>query len=275
MAEFPSLPLWTDAYLADTRHLSTQEHGAYLLLLMEAWRRPTCSLPDDDTLLARLSGLSIDEWLKIKSLVLDFWQYDGRRKEWRQLRLVKERDYVSSLTTKRKDAAASRWNKTKKDDANAMQTTMQNLCKTDAPTPTPTIVENNSNELSKKKEKNGTRIPDDFLPDREWSMQQGLTNSELRFEFEKFKDYWKAKTGKDAVKKDWQATWRNWIRNCLERRKQNSKPTTIAAAAAEALEEKRNDQFSFDAMERQQGEPIGRVEPNRPHVGLALPKLPK
>jgi hypothetical protein len=43
MAEFPALPLWTDAYLGDTRHLSQSEHGAYLLLLITAWRTPNCS----------------------------------------------------------------------------------------------------------------------------------------------------------------------------------------------------------------------------------------
>src|SRR5690606_29918363 len=113
MADFPSLPLWTDAYLADTRHLSTVEHGAYLLLLMEAWRRPSCSLPDDDRLLARLAGLSDDEWLKIKGIVLDFWQYDGRRKEWRQLRLVKERDFLVNQSASQRDRAVSGWNKRK------------------------------------------------------------------------------------------------------------------------------------------------------------------
>lgn len=49
MSSFPSLPLFTDAFLADTGHLSAQETGAYLLLLMMAWRLPECRLPDNDT----------------------------------------------------------------------------------------------------------------------------------------------------------------------------------------------------------------------------------
>ena len=36
-------------------------------------------------------------------------------------------------------------------------------------------------------------------------------------EWAKFCDYWNAKSGKDAAKLDWQATWRNWLRNASER----------------------------------------------------------
>jgi len=39
--------------------------------------------------------------------------------------------------------------------------------------------------------------------------------------FAGFRDYWIAKAGKDGVKLDWLATWRNWIRN--ERTKQQPK----------------------------------------------------
>ena len=42
MASFPSLPLWTDAYLAATGHLSFEEHGVYMMLLMTIWRAPNC-----------------------------------------------------------------------------------------------------------------------------------------------------------------------------------------------------------------------------------------
>ena len=61
MAEFPALPLFTDAYLADTRHLSTVQHGAYLLLLMDMWNRDGV-LPDNPKALARIAGLSTKRW---------------------------------------------------------------------------------------------------------------------------------------------------------------------------------------------------------------------
>jgi hypothetical protein len=31
--------------------------------------------------------------------------------------------------------------------------------------------------------------------------------------FAKFRDFWRAKTGAAATKRDWDATWRNWCRN--------------------------------------------------------------
>lgn len=45
MAEFPAMPLWTDAWVADTRHLTRCERGTYHDLLVEMWRSPHCALP--------------------------------------------------------------------------------------------------------------------------------------------------------------------------------------------------------------------------------------
>ncbi len=73
MAEFPALPLFTDAYLADTRHLTTEEHGAYLLILMCMWRTRGCTLKDDDRLLARMAGVSMRKWKSLKPVLSDFF----------------------------------------------------------------------------------------------------------------------------------------------------------------------------------------------------------
>lgn len=99
MSAFPSLPLFTDAYLADTRHLTAQEHGAYLLLLMMAWRMPDCRLPNDDAKLAKWACVDARTWKRIKPTVMAFWTL--AEDHWSQSRLSREREFVS----KRADVA--------------------------------------------------------------------------------------------------------------------------------------------------------------------------
>ena len=134
MAEFPALTFWTDAYLADTRHLTTVEHGAYLLLLIEAWRRPRCDLPDDDAVLARLAGLTQSEWEAVRTTVLAFWRRDGRSRTWSQKRLLKERDRARVRSKSASDKAIKRWSKREKIDAAALPSG----CPDDATTATAT-----------------------------------------------------------------------------------------------------------------------------------------
>lgn len=94
MADFPALPLWTDAYLADTTHLTTEQHGAYCLLLFKMWRQPECDLPDDHKLLARLAGIQSAKWPGVWSVLKDFFLI-GDNGRWTQKRLTKEREYVN------------------------------------------------------------------------------------------------------------------------------------------------------------------------------------
>jgi uncharacterized protein YdaU (DUF1376 family) len=61
--------MYWDAYIADTTHLSTEEHGAYLLLLAAMWRR-NGSVPDEDKDCARIVGLSTAKWRKTKARLL-------------------------------------------------------------------------------------------------------------------------------------------------------------------------------------------------------------
>ncbi|MFC0504252.1 hypothetical protein [Micromonospora costi] len=64
-----------------------------------------------------------------------------------------------------------------------------------------------------------TRIPDDFEVTEgmaAWAAQQ-MPHVNVQTETDKFRDYWRAKAGKDATKTDWPATWRNWMRTAAER----------------------------------------------------------
>lgn len=69
MSKNPYMPLWIPDYLADTKHLSTEQHGAYLLLLMSMWVHDG-SLPRDDAKLSRIVGMSLKRWYRISDDVL-------------------------------------------------------------------------------------------------------------------------------------------------------------------------------------------------------------
>lgn len=94
MAEFPALPLFTDAYLGDTTHLSTFEHGAYMLLLIVSWRSAGCCIPDDDALLCRYTRMTRDKWRKVRPIIEPFFTIrDGF---WHQARLQNELQHLQS-----------------------------------------------------------------------------------------------------------------------------------------------------------------------------------
>lgn len=61
MADLNIMPIYTDAYLADTTHLSAEQHGAYLLILMAMWRAGG-ELPLDDEVLCRIAKVDPRRW---------------------------------------------------------------------------------------------------------------------------------------------------------------------------------------------------------------------
>ncbi len=59
-------------------------------------------------------------------------------------------------------------------------------------------------------------MPTDFEPDYDFAIEEGLPAERVKVEIAKFRDYWRSKTGANATKIDWQATWRNWVRKAIE-----------------------------------------------------------
>jgi uncharacterized protein YdaU (DUF1376 family) len=67
-SRFFYFPFYVDAWLGSeaVAAMSPEERGAYIQLLCYAWKSADCGLPDDDEVLARLSGLN-ERWLNGRS----------------------------------------------------------------------------------------------------------------------------------------------------------------------------------------------------------------
>lgn len=64
------MPLLVDKYLGDTMLLTTEQHGAYLLLLMTMWKKDG-RLPDNDQQLAQAAKLSPAKWKAARPVLID------------------------------------------------------------------------------------------------------------------------------------------------------------------------------------------------------------
>jgi uncharacterized protein YdaU (DUF1376 family) len=62
---------------------------------------------------------------------------------------------------------------------------------------------------------------------------------------ERFADYWRAKPGKDGRKLDWEATWRNWVR---EERAPRVNPADVARQTTRPTETAEENRRRLDAM---------------------------
>lgn len=103
MSNTPFMQLYIGDYMADTRHLSTEQHGAYLLLLMTMWTHGA-RLPSDQKKLARVAGLTPRKWAAAWEDLGAFFEDDG---EWiTNPRMTKEYKKASEKSQKRADAGS-------------------------------------------------------------------------------------------------------------------------------------------------------------------------
>jgi uncharacterized protein YdaU (DUF1376 family) len=111
MAEFPAMPLYTDALLADCGHLSDAEFGLYVRLLIQMWRSPTRdgTLPDDDDWLARrLHKTTEGIQSQLRPLIAEFCiRVAGKRLT--QRRLQRELVHAHEYRKKQSDRAKRMW----------------------------------------------------------------------------------------------------------------------------------------------------------------------
>lgn len=104
------MPIYVGDYLADTSELSAEEHGAYLLLMMGAWRRGG-RLPVDPTLLSRIAAVSRPRWPRVWGMIERFFDVDGdalvQRRVTRELAIAMGKKETASR--KGLSGAEARW----------------------------------------------------------------------------------------------------------------------------------------------------------------------
>ena len=88
------MPLYPGDYLRDTRHLTTLQHGAYLLLIMEYWVKGR--LPGTDAERRRITALSSKQWRSNRSALAALFSPD-----WRHERIERELEKAKELRLKR------------------------------------------------------------------------------------------------------------------------------------------------------------------------------
>jgi uncharacterized protein YdaU (DUF1376 family) len=115
MAEFPHMRLWTADYLGDTTHLTTIEHGAYMLLLMTAWRSKAHCLPDDNLLLQQYTKTRANQWKRIRPRLEPFFEINNGF--WFHMRMLDEIEAIRRQRNQKSIAgtrgALTRWNRNK------------------------------------------------------------------------------------------------------------------------------------------------------------------
>lgn len=99
----PYMQLYVTDYKSDTEHLTTVEHGAYLLLMMNYWQtaRP---LPASDKRLAAIAKLPLADWMEIRDTLAEFFETAGD--VWRHKRI--ERDLARIIAKSEQAAAAGK-----------------------------------------------------------------------------------------------------------------------------------------------------------------------
>ncbi|MGX5827988.1 YdaU family protein [Mesorhizobium sp. 43Arga] len=76
MSERPFMQLYVSDFVGDTLPLSTEQIGAYMLILMAMWNAGG-RLPDDDAKLARVARLSLKRWRSISADLLRFFEREA------------------------------------------------------------------------------------------------------------------------------------------------------------------------------------------------------
>lgn len=198
-------------YASHTQHLDPMEDLAYRRMLDFCYLNE-CGLPETIERIAKV--IRMPQHCSSIAYVLQEFFTQSEDGSWRQSRIDREIAGYKRKSEIASQKANKRWKNT---DAAALQQHCSGNAKHEPITNNQEpITTSKTLAVAKAPATRGARLPDDwFLPKAwgEWALEQGWEIESIRLEADKFGDYWRSKAGKDACKRDWFATWKNWIRN--------------------------------------------------------------
>jgi uncharacterized protein YdaU (DUF1376 family) len=99
------MPLYIGDYLGGTNRLTTEQHGAYLLIIFDYWMNG--APPDDDAELSAITRLSQEQWAAQRPKIQRYFTVvDGH---WRHDRIDRELELAVGRSNKALAAAVARW----------------------------------------------------------------------------------------------------------------------------------------------------------------------
>lgn len=161
------MPLYIADYLADTTRLTTEQHGAYLLLIMDYWRNGP--LPDDDHALSNITRLAPPAWKKHRAALSRMFQIEGC--EWRHKRIDEElaeaKSNAEKYAERAKKAAAKRWGKDAASNATGNASSIPQAMPDECTSPSPTPVNSEANA-------SGGKPPREMTKDELWKAGKSI-----------------------------------------------------------------------------------------------------
>ncbi len=220
------MPLYVADYLRDTTHLSAEEHGGYLLLLMGCWTRGGL-LPAEDAKLAAIARMSPAAWKRSGRTIMEFFTREGDG--WTHKRVAAELRRSQELSEKRRAAGAKGGEAKAQNAGNGLANAKQKIeqkatparVAPPSPLPPPSEVSSvaNAPELVLAGEKPEARkapkrpIPDGWMPSeggRRYAIERGMPPEAVEGQAERFRDFHAAKGSTFA---NFDAAWRTWAQN--------------------------------------------------------------
>jgi uncharacterized protein YdaU (DUF1376 family) len=212
------MPIYIGDYLSATTRLTTEQHGAYLLLLMDYWKNGP--LPDNDQILAQITRMPLDAWCNARSILEAFFNVSN--KQWTHARVEKEladaKTRKTKAVTRAVAGAEARW---KKNNALSIPQALLGAVLADASSPSPSSSPLPLTLKSRKAKSKpfGIQKPDS-VSDKTWNdysltRQKPLTETALEgIEREAIKAGWTLESAlQECVLRGWRGFKADWVMN--------------------------------------------------------------